>query len=186
MGGYLRRWVIIRLAPPPQSRDVIYRRNSIFLFSIFLSKGGGLRVTGLGMPGIRVLLKKVAAPTRSLRLGRIRVEKPTTFNFRKKKMGVPPTHRRKKDPDLFGGMRGGSNLVRRFPGGEVLPLAYFPDEKCNIRNTLHSKRLNKCYYIEKDKINASIYIQKDFNKKKALTCKKINKKWLKRLRISKT
>ena len=124
----------------------------------------------LGMPGVRGL-QKVTTPTRSSRLGRIGVEKSNTFNFRKKKMGLPPTHRRKKDPDLFGGMRGGSNLVRRFLGGEVLPLAYFPDEKCNIRNTLHSKRLNKCYYIEKDKINASTF-KKTSTKKKALTCKK--------------
>ena len=34
----------------------------------------------------------------------------------------------------------------------------------------------KTKYIEKDEINASIYIQKDFNKKKALTCEKTNKK----------
>ena len=111
---------------------MIYRRNSIFVFSIFLGKAGGLRVTGLGMLGVRGL-QNVATPTGSSRLSRIGVEKPNTFNFRKKKMGVPPTHRRKKDPDLFGGMRGGSNLVRRFPGGEVFPQAYFPDEKCNIR-----------------------------------------------------
>ena len=57
----------------------------------------------------------------------------------------------------MGGMRCGSNLVRRFSVGEVLPLAYFPDEKCNIRNILHPKKLNKCYYIEKDKINASTF-----------------------------
>ena len=149
--------------PPHRNRDVIYRRSSIFLFIIFLGKGGGLRVTGLGMLGVRGL-QKVATPTRSSRLGRIGVEKPNTFYFRKKKIGVPPTHRRKKDPDLFGGMRGGSNLVRRFLR-EVLPLAYFPDEKCNIRNTLHSKRLNKCYYIEKDKINASTF-KKTSTKKK--------------------
>ena len=124
---------------------MIYRRNSIFLFSIFLGKGGGLRVTGLGMPGVRGL-QKVATLTRSSRLGR---SVSNTFNFRKKKMGILPTQRQKKDLYLFGGMRGGSNLVRRFPGGEVLPLAYFPDEKCNIRNTLHSKRQNKCNIILK-------------------------------------
>ena len=118
---------------------MIYRRNSIFLFSIFLGlfsiflgKGGRLRVTGLGMLVVRGL-QKVATPTRSSRLRRIGVEKPITFNFRKKNMGVPPTQTRKNDPDLFGSKRGGSNLVQRFPGGEVLPLAYFPDEKCNIR-----------------------------------------------------
>ena len=90
---------------------------------------------GLGVLGIRGL-QKVATPTRSSRSGRIGFEKPNTFNFRKKKMGIPPNHRRKKDPDLLGGIRGGGNLVRRFPGGEVLPQASFPDEKCNIRNIL--------------------------------------------------
>ena len=71
-------------------------------------------------------------------------------------------------------MRGISNLVRRFPGGEVLPLDYFPDERCNIRNTLHSKRLNKCNYNEKDKKKMILH-SKRLQQKKALTCKKTNK-----------
>ena len=89
-----------------------------------MARGGGLRVTGLGILGVRGL-QKVATLTRKSLLGRIAVEKPNTFNFRKKKMGVPLTLRRKKDPDLLGGMRGGSNLVRRFLGENFCPKPLF-------------------------------------------------------------
>ena len=83
----------------------------------------------------------------ALRLDRCRKSKHP--KLLKQKNGCTPNSQAKKT-GLLGVMRGGSNLARklrvsagvRFPGGEVLPLANFPNEKCNTMNTFHAKRLN--------------------------------------------